>query len=211
MIRNLVWDFDGTLFDTYPAFVQSFVSAVRKFGCAADPEEVHLHCLQGLSHCARHLADRFGLDPEEVAQVFQTRYQSVGCETQAPMPGALDLCRLVIARSGRNVIVTHRGRASTEALLRAHGIEDLFLDMVTGDDGFPRKPDPAGVEAILRRNDLDRESTLAVGDRNVDIKAASAAGLRTCLFGAYQEPIEVTYHVSQLGELKAILAAEPGS
>jgi phosphoglycolate phosphatase-like HAD superfamily hydrolase len=31
-IRNVVWDVDGTLFDTYPAISRAFRAALREFG-----------------------------------------------------------------------------------------------------------------------------------------------------------------------------------
>ena len=32
MIENYIWDFDGTLFDTYPAMVEGVFQALHDFG-----------------------------------------------------------------------------------------------------------------------------------------------------------------------------------
>jgi phosphoglycolate phosphatase-like HAD superfamily hydrolase len=50
-------------------------------------------------------------------------------------------------------------------LLNTHGVEALFADFIAGDEGFPMKPDPEGVEAIIERNGIDKEKSLLVGDR----------------------------------------------
>jgi hypothetical protein len=41
MIRHIIWDFDGTLFNTYPAIVYSFKTVLKSdFGVQYSPEEI---------------------------------------------------------------------------------------------------------------------------------------------------------------------------
>ena len=35
---DLIWDFDGTLFDSYPHVVGAYLQALADFGRTADPE-----------------------------------------------------------------------------------------------------------------------------------------------------------------------------
>ena len=41
MIKNYVWDFDGTLFDTYPAMVDGALQAMAAVGILADQETIY--------------------------------------------------------------------------------------------------------------------------------------------------------------------------
>lgn len=41
MIKNYVWDFDGTLFDTYPAMVDGALQAMAALGILADQETIY--------------------------------------------------------------------------------------------------------------------------------------------------------------------------
>ena len=38
-IRHFIWDFDGTLFDTYPLIIQKLCLALQKYGHDCDPIE----------------------------------------------------------------------------------------------------------------------------------------------------------------------------
>ena len=208
MIKNLIWDFDGTLFDTYPAFTQAFVSALAGYGYSVDETDV-LHLARiGLGYCTTELATRYHLSQEDVGQAFQVHYSQIDLEKQFLMPGALNVCEFIASSGGVNVIVTHRGRKSTLALLRAHVVRDLFQDLITAEDGFPKKPDPAGIEAIIQRNSLVKDNSLVIGDRNLDVEAGNAAGVRTCIFGEKDQNIVANYHVSNLKELHESVLVE---
>jgi len=208
MIKNLIWDLDGTLFDTYPAFTQAFSSAIARYGFSADPAEIYNLARQGLAHCSTHLAFQYSIDDEELMRVFQEEYSLIAYEKQEFIPHALDLCRWITGKSGCNTIVTHRGRQSTLALLRAHDVEYLFRDLITGDDGFPRKPDPGGIEEIIYRNELDKDNSLVIGDRYIDVVAGKLAGIRTCFLGHDDRVVDATYYLSNLNELKQIISSE---
>ena len=47
-------------------------------------------------------------------------------------------------------------------------------------DDFPKKPDPAALEYILRSLGVKKEHTLYIGDSNVDILTGKNAGIATC-------------------------------
>jgi phosphoglycolate phosphatase-like HAD superfamily hydrolase len=162
----------------------------------------------GLGYCTTELATRYHLSQEDVGQAFQAHYSQIKLEKQVLMPGALDVCKFIAWNGGVNVIVTHRGRKSTLALLRAHVVRDLFQDLITADDGFPKKPDPAGMETIIKRNGLVKDFSLVVGDRELDIEAGIAAGVRTCVLGENKQNIVADYHVSNLLELYEIVLTE---
>jgi phosphoglycolate phosphatase-like HAD superfamily hydrolase len=100
------------------------------------------------------------------------------------------VCQLIHSRGGLNLIVTHRRRAGLDQLLTTHGLADHFNDIISHDDGYPRKPDPDAFNTLIERHQLPRGETLAVGDRDIDILAAHAAGLAAALFGT--NPITAT-------------------
>ena len=47
-------------------------------------------------------------------------------------------------------------------------------------DGVPVKPDPAGLQLVLDALGAERETTLYVGDSNVDMETARSGGLVSC-------------------------------
>lgn len=124
------------------------------------------------------------------------------------MPHAVDFCRHLFGLSGSDLIVTHRGRQSTMAMLGAHAMEELFHYIIAGDDGYHRKTDPVAIEANLMENDLDKGETVAICDREIDAAAGKRAGLLTCILGRADENFTATCFVSNLDELKQIILSE---
>ena len=204
--HDLIWDVDGTLFDTYPAFARALTAALADFGVRAAPGEIAPLLYESLGGATETLAARHGLDAEAVDASFGQHYRRALLRDQRPFPGVVDVCTAVLDSGGANYIVTHRGRASLERLLAAYGMDALFTEAICHDDGYPRKPDPAAFLALLARYDLDAGAVLAVGDRALDIQAAQAAGVRACLFGPEPLPdLQPDYHIRAYPELHAIL------
>ena len=190
MIRHLIWDVDGTLFDTYPAIVGSLHAAAVDLGAPATYEETHDLALVSIDHCLATLSATYDLSLDMLGADFDRRYQEVPPEDQPPFDGAPEVCQLIHSRGGLNLIVTHRRRAGLDRLLTTHGLADLFTDIISHDDGYPRKPDPGAFRTLIERHRLPRDESLAVGDRDIDILAAHSAGLAAAHFGT--NPITTT-------------------
>jgi len=182
MTHNLIWDLDGTLFDTYPSIVEAFRLAIQAHGQAADCARIESLCKVGLAYCSQQLANDFGLDRQAIEDEFAALYAAIPKRAQPPFQGACEVCESIVARGGTNSIATHRRRGSTLELLSIHGLAHLFAEIVAADDGLPKKPDPAAFLQILDRLSLDPAATAAIGDREIDVIAGKAAGLSTYLF-----------------------------
>jgi HAD superfamily hydrolase (TIGR01509 family) len=204
-VRNVIWDFDGTLFDTYPAIRASFAQALAEFGASAPLDEIEALARIEVFHCAAELARRFDLDVNDLIQAFGKHYVAVPFAAQPPFPGVKRVCEKIAARGGVNAIVTHRNRESAGALLATHGMQSLFAEVITRDDSYPRKPDPAAFVAVLQHQRLDPQETLSIGDREIDIQAGRAAGTRTCLFRNGPSDVSADVPIEDFAELLAWL------
>ena len=183
MIQHVIWDVDGTLFDTYPAIVRSMQAAANDLGAPATYDQVMRLALVSVDHCVTTLCDTYALQPDQLEKLFDQHYQTITPEDQPPFAGAEAVCDSVRARGGLNLIVTHRRRAGLDRLLATHRLTDYFSGIISHDDAYPRKPDPAAFNALIERHQVPRGVTLGVGDRDIDILAAQAAGLRAAFFG----------------------------
>ena len=181
-VRNIIWDVDGTLFDTYPAIAGAFRTALRELGADASLERITALARESLGTCVTTLARSAGLDRDAFEDAFLRHYGAIPAEAQPPFDGARELCERICWLDGENVIVTHRGEIGTAKLLRAAGLEPYITGCITASDGFARKPDPAAFLAILARHDLEPAETLAIGDRAIDVEAGRAANVLTALF-----------------------------
>jgi phosphoglycolate phosphatase-like HAD superfamily hydrolase len=184
LFHNIIWDVDGTLFDTYPAITRAFQAGLNDFGKVDDYDSISKLAKVSLGHCSQVLAEKHHLDFASLEQSVDYYFARMQPEDCPPFAGVLKICKYVHSTGGKNVIVTHRGRKGTDELLAVHHLADYFSGCITRDDGFLRKPDPAAFEAALSMFQLKREETLTVGDREIDILAGQAAGLFSCFYGS---------------------------
>lgn len=210
VIRNILWDVDGTLFDTYPAITYAISQALNGLGQSAALNVLDSLARQSIEHCLATLAQRFDLDRGLLRQRYLAAYAALPLANQPPMPGVEAVCAAIVRRGGLNVAVTHRDVRTTQTLLDAHGLALYFAGIVSVEQGYPRKPDPAMALAALERFGLDRAATLMIGDRELDVQAGRAAGVGTCLYGRACVPQPADLHIDQYSQLLALLAsAEP--
>jgi phosphoglycolate phosphatase-like HAD superfamily hydrolase len=184
LFRNIIWDVDGTLFDTYPAITRAIQAGLHDLGKHEEFELVSDLAKISLNHCCMLLVEKHHLDFNSLEQAVDLHFAHINAADCPPFPGVMGICNYIHSDVGKNVIVTHRGRRGTDELLAVHNLTDYFSGCITGDDGYPRKPDPAAFEAALSMVQLPREETLTVGDREIDILAGQAAGLFSCFYGA---------------------------
>ena len=210
MFRNIIWDLDGTLFDTYPAIASALQTAVADLGYEARLDWIESLVKISIGFCESSLAEHFNISEAEIDSKFVEHYDRIKPEDQPPFPGVTALCAYIYSSGGKNVIVTHRREVGTVKLLAVHRLSGYFAGYLTNGDGYPKKPDPAAFEAVLRDHDLQRAETIAVGDRDIDVLAGRAAGLFTCLYGAGIEGIPADLTIKHFEELHRYIVAANG-
>ena len=207
MFRNIIWDVDGTLFDTYPAIARAFQLALNDLG-----KDTPLVWIEGLakislSHCVTTLANQCQLNEKDIGQLFGEYYDRTPPQEQSPFPGVITVCEYICSLGGINVIVTHRGHEGTNELLAANKMTHYFTGCLARDDGYPKKPHPAAFEAMLKTHNLRHEETMAVGDRDIDVRAGQAVGIFTCLFGLKADGVVADLTISSFDELYRYLVS----
>jgi phosphoglycolate phosphatase-like HAD superfamily hydrolase len=105
-IKNIIWDVDGTLFDTYPAIAGSFQEALRAHGKEAGTGKILALAKQSLNHCLATLAAEYQLKEEDLGRAFDGSYEKVTYASQPPFPGARAVCEFILSAGGKNIIVT---------------------------------------------------------------------------------------------------------
>ena len=201
-LETVIWDLDGTLFNTYPAMGRAFQLAAADLGVDNVPIEYIISMARvSLDHCVESLSQRYGFVPDNLGDRFTHHYGQITPFDQPPFSGVKEVCDLILSRRGLNLIVTHRRAAGTERLLTTHEMVSLFADRVTADDGFANKPDPQSFLVMLEKHQLKKNETLAVGDRDIDVLAGQAAGLAACYFGEQPQGVKPELCVSDFSEL----------
>lgn len=122
---------------------------------------------------------------------FRTLYkQEEAKHLQEPVlfEGAKAVLAKIVAKGGRNFLVSHRNHLVLEILDKAE-IASYFTEVVTSVNGFARKPSPDSFLYLINKYDI--KHGLVIGDRQIDIEAGKAAGLDTLLVDGHKSLLEI--------------------
>lgn len=202
---DLIYDFDGTIADSYPMFTESFVRLAAERGIETDYDRV-MSLLKVSVACAANAYIEPASDRKEFHKRFRDDRNALVFEKGQPMAGAEDILRFVIENGGRNYIYTHSPNYIWDALEK-WGLKQYFVGGVTADDGFPAKPVPDGMNHIIETYGIDREKCLMIGDRGIDVDAGRNAGVKGVLFDpdGFCGDVDADYKVEHLFDIKNIL------
>ncbi|USS89584.1 HAD-IA family hydrolase [Fructilactobacillus cliffordii] len=183
-MTNLIWDFDGTLFDTYPYMVSAFTKALQQNGIdevEIDGDEIYQQMrVHSLNSAITKFSARFHLDSERLLADYR-RFEALEIQLSQPFAGGPTILQAVTANGGQNGLLTHRDEQAI-ALLEQFKLKSLFTGFVTSQQGFARKPDPASLLFLIKQQHLNPTETFMVGDRKLDVEAAHNAGIKSVLF-----------------------------
>lgn len=189
-IRGILFDFDGTLADTYALIMDSFRYAVSKV-IGHEVDEGPFAASIGIPLTAQ--MDLYTDDPHthaELLRVYRAFNESRVGDYIACFAGMSEVLAALSSAGWPLGIVTSRRRVSAEAFLRLCGIEAYFPHMVCFDDGYAAKPDPEPVIAGARQLRLGAEECLYIGDSPFDMRAGNAAEALTVAVGWGVSPVD---------------------
>src|SRR5262249_5982242 len=174
--RAVLFDFDGTLADSYAAITASVNHVRAAHGLPPLPEaDVRRHVGRGMPHLLTQTV------PGCNQLIDQARYRAHHPSVMKPLtrllPGAAQL--LATLKSGAKLVgvCSNKPRRFTRELLQHLGV-DAYIDVVLGPEDVPRpKPAPDMLRAGLKRLGVAPAEALYIGDMVVDIETARAAGV----------------------------------
>lgn len=184
----LIFDFDGTLCDTRRAIAHCLERALAKYGRPVlPPEQTASVVSKGLS-----LAETLVLlDPTlraktdtvaEMVGAYRAFYRTESEPLITMVPGADVALQAVHAGGAKCIVVSNKGVDAIGRSLDRYKLAP-FVDLVFGEaPGVPFKPDPALLthHIVPKFPYVARQRMLMVGDTEVDIKFARAAGIACC-------------------------------
>lgn len=209
---HYIWDFDGTLFDSYPQIATAIRDAFGNFGCSVTYEEAYALTKVSVGHALKVLKERFKLDlPDEQLRDSYRDFTKEDPNVGSPRPyaGIPELLEAIVQRGGKNYLFTHRG-LSALTYLDTCSLTHLFEDTMTSADGFALKPAPDAVLALIKRHQMKKGRVVMVGDRDIDVLSSQNAGSFGCFFDPDHfydgYPIELMAH--SVEELRKMLLGE---
>jgi len=171
--RAILFDFDGTLLDSFRAHYRAYEKMFAEYGIAIDQE----------SFVKRYVPDwqstyrAFGLAEEHWADA-NALWRRVNALEEAPLR---DACMSVLAAlqpHWRLGMVSSGSHGRVWEDLRRTGLDAHMEVVMTGNDVTERKPSPEGILQALEKLGVPASRAVYVGDTPIDQQTAAAAKVR---------------------------------
>lgn len=179
MIKNVVFDMDGTILNTIDDLHGSVNYALCKCGFA---ERSMQEVLSFVGNGVKKLIERAlpcGYSEEQFDKcfkIFMEHYNLHKNDNTAPYDGILELMDRLSAKGIKMSVVSNKFDAGVKEL--ANKLFAGVLPVAIGEsEKVKPKPDPSGVWLALKLMDAKKEESVYIGDSEVDFETAKNSGL----------------------------------
>lgn len=180
-VRAVLFDLDGTLFDT--AIEIHEAALVMLTALELPPialEQTHRLIGKGAQNFVERALVSVGASNVDVAKAFplflDAYYQTTGTIAR-PYPGVIEGLKAIAGLDLPMAIVTNKQAALAVKLLEAHTVSDYFSLILGGDQMLRKKPDPWSIHDTCLKLNCPIDQAIFVGDSDNDWEAAEAAGV----------------------------------
>ena len=205
----IVFDWDGTLFDSTALIVRCMQAACADLGVAEPSDAVASHVIGlGLTEALQHAVP--GLPASRYPELGQ-RYRHHYFERQHELvlfPGTLEMLQALKARNHWLAVATGKSRRGLDEALQTVQLHGLFDATRTADE-TAGKPHPRMLLELMAAIGTPPGRTLMVGDTTHDLQLARNAGTASVAvsFGAHAPesfadfgPLHVAHSTADLAD-----------
>jgi len=205
----IVFDWDGTLFDSTALIVRSIQDACRDLQIAV-PSDAQAAYVIGLGlHDALTIAAP-GLPPERYPELgLRYRHHYFARQHELSLfAGTLELLQALKARHHWLAVATGKTRRGLDESLNTVQLKGMFDGSRTADE-TASKPNPLMLLELMREFGAEPEATLMIGDTTHDLQLAANAGTPSVAvsYGAHGReafdefaPLAVAHSTAELKE-----------
>ena len=172
----IVFDWDGTLFDSTALIVRCMQAASRDLGVPEPSDEAAAYVIGlGLQDALRHAVP--GLPPARYPELgLRYRHHYFARQHELVLfPGTLEMLGELKARQHWLAVATGKSRRGLDEALASSQLQGLFDATRTADE-TASKPNPLMLQLLMREFGVDAGRTLMIGDTTHDLQLASNAG-----------------------------------
>jgi phosphoglycolate phosphatase len=184
-IKLVIFDLDGTLIDSRLDLINSVNAMLRHFNHPELPGEV---VASYVGDGAPMLVRRALGDPDDekffknALEFFLAYYREHKLDHTTVYEGIPEVLRLIQANgaSRKMAVLSNKPVNPSRAIVQALGLAEFFVQIYGGNSFETKKPDPLGVETLLRETETTRENAMIVGDSSIDVLTGRNARIATC-------------------------------
>ena len=179
-MKAVLFDLDGTLTDPREGITRSIAYALERLGLQPPPLDALTFAIgPPLRHSlARLLDDESPAAVERALALYRERFADVGLFENAVYEGVAETLRALTARGAALYVATSKPRVYAERIVR-HFALDAHFEAVHGCELDGTREDKRDLLAhLLPHHGLAAGSTVMIGDRGADMRAARQHGVR---------------------------------
>ena len=185
MIKDILFDLDGTLTEPFEGITNSVLYALQKCGIAETDRE-KLRAFIGPPLLAS-FSEYYGMTRGEARRAvsfYREYYEEKGIFENAVIPGIPALVQALSERY-RLFVATSKPELFAERIMERFGLRPYFVRTFGASLDETRTEKAEVIAYALQEGGIARETALMVGDRKHDILGAKANGIRSMgvLFG----------------------------
>ncbi len=178
VIKAVVFDFDGLMFNTEEIFNRSGRELLRRRGREMTPELLSLMMGRRSDEAFPLMIAALGLteSPADLRAEERAIFQDLLWKHVAPMPGLFELLSHLDERSVPKGVATSSRRPYIESVLRKFELVERFDLLLTSEDVVEGKPHPEIYLKAAGRLGVEPGEMLVLEDSENGIRSAAAAG-----------------------------------
>lgn len=186
MLRCVLFDLDGTLFDTGEGIMRCLRIALEKNGVpVADASELRRFVGPPMLGALREFYGMSEGDAARVKDEYRRLYAESGIDECAPVAGARECLERLLAEGIVTAVATSKPHRFALRVLERFDFLRLF-DFVSADETETGTEKSAVIARVLERTGIPAADCIMVGDRKYDAIGAAAHGMRCiCLRSPY--------------------------
>jgi 2-phosphoglycolate phosphatase len=172
----VLFDFDGTLADSFPAITDSTNHVRAQYGLPPLSEAtVRDFVGLGLTNLLERLVP--GAPPADAVAHYRAHHGSVMLAGTRLFPGVPETLQALRAQGRKLAVCSNKSVHFTRGLVQQLGLAELFPIVLGPEDVAAPKPDPAMLLEALRLLKVSPSRALYIGDMTIDTRTAHAAGM----------------------------------
>lgn len=181
MIKNFIFDVDGTLLDSMPIFCNSLAAALEKNGISIDePFEKYM------GYTAEQTLEKLNIQNKDEVMVDWCLFFNRLSFPVVLYEGIAEAIKSLYEKGIKIAIATSRSHYVLDEFVKRSGIGDYISVCIATEDTKHHKPHPEPVLLAMERLNALPEETVYVGDSPGDYTAAE--GARVKFFAAGWNP-----------------------